>query len=151
VVVAYGCVLVPGYPRLSAVSSRAGGGGAKNDPSKSKHSASPPIGGRGGCMAQGEAFKTHCDWIAGIRAEYERQVQAAGEDSLDRHQHGACKRHSAPTARRVSAPARGTPFLICCRLASQQLPSPFSSDSAMPWSLETLSHQCTTPWGQRHC
>jgi hypothetical protein len=102
-------------------------------------------------MAQGEAFKTHCDWIAGIRAEYERQVQAAGEDSLDRHQHGACKRHSAPTARRVSAPARGTPFLICCRLASQQLPSPFSSDSAMPWCLETLSHQCTTPWGQRHC
>ena len=43
-------------------------------------------------MAQGvasheERFNTHCDWIAGICAEYERQVQAAGEDSLDRHRH----------------------------------------------------------------
>ena len=55
-------------------------------------------------MAQGEAaheerFQSHCDWIAAIRAEYERQVRAAGEASLDQHRHGAwglCSAHSAP-------------------------------------------------------
>ena len=36
---------------------------------------------RGGEGSQEEQFKSHCDWIAGVRAEYERQVLAAGEDS----------------------------------------------------------------------
>ena len=31
-----------------------------------------------------ELLKSHCDWIAGVRAEYERLVVQAGEDSLDR-------------------------------------------------------------------
>ena len=52
-------------------------------------------------MAQGEAageerFQSHCDWIAAVRAEYERQVRAAGEASLDRRRHGAWTAHCAP-------------------------------------------------------
>ena len=54
-------------------------------------------------MAQGEAadeerFQSHCDWIAAVRAEYERQVRAAGEASLDRRRHGAwsASAHCAP-------------------------------------------------------
>ena len=67
-------------------------------------------------MAQGEAadaerFQSHCDWIAAVRAEYERQVRAAGEASLDRRRHGAW-----PSARRVSVAARGTPVLTCRRV-----------------------------------
>ena len=47
-------------------------------------------------MAQGEAadaerFQSHCDWIAAVRAEYERQVRAAGEASLDRRRHAAAQ------------------------------------------------------------
>ena len=65
-------------------------------------------------MAQGEAadaerFQSHCDWIAAVRAEYERQVRAAGEASLDRCRHGAW----SASARRVSVAARGTPVLTC--------------------------------------
>lgn len=53
-------------------------------------------------MAQGEAaheerFQSHCDWIAAVRAEYERQVRAAGEASLDQHgAWGLCSSHCAP-------------------------------------------------------
>eukprot|EP00320_Phaeocystis_rex_P021216 CAMPEP_0119058412 /NCGR_PEP_ID=MMETSP1178-20130426/2749_1 /TAXON_ID=33656 /ORGANISM="unid sp, Strain CCMP2000" /LENGTH=143 /DNA_ID=CAMNT_0007039347 /DNA_START=104 /DNA_END=535 /DNA_ORIENTATION=- len=37
----------------------------------------------GGEGSQEERFKSHCDWIAGVRAQYQRQMQAAGEDSPD--------------------------------------------------------------------
>ena len=63
-----------------------------------------PLGNPGArSMAQGEAadaerFQSHCDWIAAVRAEYERQVRAAGEASLDRRRHGAwsASAHCAP-------------------------------------------------------
>lgn len=60
-----------------------------------------PLGNPGArSMAHGEAaheerFQSHCDWIAAVRAEYERQVRAAGKASLDEHRHGASS-HCAP-------------------------------------------------------
>ena len=59
-------------------------------------------------MAQGEAageerFQSHCDWIAAVRAEYERQVRAAGEASLDRLRHGAWSALRAALVWRLAA------------------------------------------------